>query len=127
MRCTRLKKPRSALDIFDESFCFLQADSCGEAIEFNGLKLVTSVEGINDLGGETLVRAKFDAGISHQEIELYFYPAQPLGPLSKSVDSARVQQTHRYCGHNDHYDKKDASIDVSVHAGLPTYDRLVNW
>jgi hypothetical protein len=68
-----------------------------------------------------------DAGISHQEIELCFYPAQPSGPLSKIVDSARVQQTHRHCGHNDHYDKKDASIDDCIHAGLSTYDRLVNW
>jgi hypothetical protein len=126
MRCARLKKPRSALDVFDESFCFLQADSCGEAIEFNGLKLVTTVEGINNLGGETLVGAKFDARISHQEIELCFYPTQPAGPLSKIVDSARVQQARRYCGHNDHYDKKDASIDDSVDAALSAYDRLVN-
>src|SRR5215470_13781981 len=92
-RCpdTRLKKSRLALDIFDELFRFPQADSCGQAIEFNGLKLVTSVEGINNLGGETLVRAKFDAGISHEEIELCFYPAQPSGPLSKIVNSARQQ------------------------------------
>jgi hypothetical protein len=41
-----LKKTRSALDILDESFRFLQADSCGEAIEFDGLKLVTSVKGM---------------------------------------------------------------------------------
>jgi hypothetical protein len=54
------------------------------------------------------------AGISHQEIELCFYPAQPSGPLSKIVDSARVQQTHPHCGHNDHYDKKDAKQDSAA-------------
>jgi hypothetical protein len=89
-----IKKPRSALDIFDESFCFIQAGACGQAIEFNGLKHVTSVEGIDNLGRETRVRAKFDADTYHQEIELCLYPAQPPCPLSKIVDSARVQQTH---------------------------------
>src|SRR5215475_2468270 len=51
IRCNRLKKTRSALNIIDESFCFLEADSSGQAIEFNGLKLVTSVKGVNNLGG----------------------------------------------------------------------------
>jgi len=123
----RLKEPRSALDIFDESFGFLEADSPGEAIEFNSLKRVTSVEGINNLGGETLVWAKFDAGILHEEIELCFYPAQPPGPLSKIVDSARVQYTQTYCDHSGHYDKKDVSIDDSAHEVSPLNDRLANW
>jgi hypothetical protein len=119
LQCTRLKKSSSALDIFDESSCFLQAESCCEAIEFDGPKLVTSVEGINNLGGETLVRAKFDASISHQEIELCFYPAQPPAPLSKIVDSARVQYTQTYRDHSGHYDKKDVSIDDGVHEVSP--------
>jgi hypothetical protein len=60
-------------------------------MEFNGLKFVTAVEGIDNFGGETLVRGKFDAGIFHEEIELRFYPAQPPGPLPKIVDTTRVQ------------------------------------
>jgi len=43
------------------------------------------------LDGETLVWAKFDAGISHEQIELSFYPAQPPGPFPKIVDGFRVQ------------------------------------
>jgi len=126
MRCTRSEKPRSALDILDEIHRFLQADACGQAIEFNGLKLVTSVESINNLGGETLVRAKFDAGISQEEVELCFDPSQPPGPLPKIVDSARVQYTKRYSGHCGHYDKKGTGIHDSVHTGLPIYGRPVN-
>jgi len=37
----------------------------------------TSVEGINNLSREPLVRAKFDGAIFHEQIKLCFYPAQP--------------------------------------------------
>src|SRR5215472_1624421 len=65
IRCNRLKKTRSALNIIDESFCFLEADSSVPAI---ARKLFMGGEGFkpdHELGVETLNEVKFDAGIFH--------------------------------------------------------------
>jgi hypothetical protein len=59
-------------------FLFLQADSCGGAIEFNGLNLFLSVEGIDNLGW----RHRSRAGVAQTRV------GEELSPIVK--DSKRV-------------------------------------
>jgi hypothetical protein len=82
--------PRSALDIFDKIFRFLQADSCRGAVEFNGLSLFASAEGISNSGGEILVWVKFDAEIFLTTTKVQGDKDAPLFDLSTLNESELV-------------------------------------